>query len=98
MDEPSTDAPFPTSSAGSGISTCRDAASPGPTTMMVAATHPTNSSRAVAFKCQRSAEMIICFRCGSEQGDLVTDWMQGPNGGGVKIVTVRASTLVELLT
>lgn len=42
--------------------------------------------------------MIICFRCGSEQGDLVTDWMQGPNGGRVKIVTVRASTLVELLT
>jgi hypothetical protein len=42
--------------------------------------------------------MIICFGCGSEQGDLVTDWMQGPNGGGVKIVTVRTSTLAELLT
>lgn len=54
--------------------------------------------RAVASKCQHSAETIICFRCGREQGDLVDGWMQGPNGGGVKIVTVRASTLVELLT
>ena len=27
--------------------------------------------RAVASKCQRSAETIICFRCGREQGDLV---------------------------
>jgi hypothetical protein len=65
--------------------------------MMVAHTHPTNASRAVASNCQHSPEMIIC-RCGSEQGDLVTDCMQGPNGGGVKIVRVRASTLVELLT
>jgi hypothetical protein len=71
MDEPSTDAPFPTSSAGSGISTCHDAASPGPTTMMVAATPNKTPGCAVASKCQRSAETIICFRNGGEQGDLV---------------------------
>jgi hypothetical protein len=66
--------------------------------MMVAPHTQQTPGRAVASKCQHPAEMIICFRCGSEQGDLVTDWLQGPNGGRVKIVTVRASTLVELLT
>jgi hypothetical protein len=81
------------------MSTCRDAASPGPTTMMVAATHTQQTpGRAVASKCQRSAGTIICFRCGRDQGDLVDGLDVGPNGGGVKIVTVRASTLVELLT
>jgi hypothetical protein len=41
--------------------------------MMVAATPTKTPGRAVASKCQRSADTIICFRCGREQGDLVDE-------------------------
>jgi hypothetical protein len=66
--------------------------------MMVAATPNKTPGRAVASKCQRSAETIIRFRCGREQGDLVDGLDAGAEWWWLKIVTVRTSTLAELLT